>query len=366
MMRLLAEESAGGRLRFQLHCFSSSTQVLEQALDLGGHVSFTGNVTFAKSRLDDVVAAVPDGRFMVETDSPYMSPVPHRGKRNEPERVVDIVRTVAEIRKEPFERIAEMTTETARKFFRLTLSTGLLLFTLSVGLIAQTDPVAPVVEIDTTERVIPYDKLFGVGAHVTSTTFLVDKETSASNAALGFRISSTPLLPLGIDWFGLDITYTPMLVAGSVSDTGFQRIVTEELGEIPDVENTHRTLDIYARFNFKPKAFVDIYALLGYTSYYNLYGEDELIVRQLGITDRIDDFDETIQGIGGGLGLALNVETGFGMIVPRVEIVFSSALGDRPLNRRGEVFQLSQARLSVVYFPPFGNLLGLDYGNGSL
>lgn len=361
VLESIAAESGSGALRFQLHCFSSSVDVLKRALDLGGHVSFTGNITFRKSDLEDVVATVPEDRYMLETDAPYMTPVPNRGKRNEPLHVVDIAAKIAEIRNESPERIAEMTTTTARRFFGIaTLLLAVLLAGFS-SVSAQT--VEPATEVDTTERTEPYDKLVGIGGHLTSTTFLVDKETSASDAAFGFRLSTNPLLPIGIDWFGLDVTYTPMRVPGSIADTGFRNYLLNLGRELPPIENVHQTLDIYARFNFKPKAFVDIYGTIGFTHFYNAYGEDELIINELGDEATVDEFEETISGIGGGLGLALNVETDFGVFEPRAEIIFSSQVGDRTIDRRGDVFQLSQARLSVVYFPPLADWLGLDYGD---
>jgi len=118
VLNILREEQ-DGTLRGVLHCFSSSDEVLERALEIGLHVSFTGNITFKKSTLDSVVRSVPLDRFMIETDAPYITPVPHRGKRNEPSYVRFVAERIAEIRNMTVEQVIDTTTRTARTFFGL-------------------------------------------------------------------------------------------------------------------------------------------------------------------------------------------------------------------------------------------------------
>lgn len=115
----IIKEEQDGTLRGVLHCFSSGLDVLHRALDCGMHVSFTGNITFKQSTLDQVVQSVPIDRFMIETDSPYITPVPHRGKRNEPQHVLHTAQKIAEIRGMTLHDILERTTATARAFFAL-------------------------------------------------------------------------------------------------------------------------------------------------------------------------------------------------------------------------------------------------------
>ncbi len=101
-----------------LHCFGGPPDILELALDVGWLVSFTGSCTF--KRFDrTVVEAVPRDRYMLETDAPYLSPAPHRGKRNEPAFVTLVARTVAEIRGEDMETVASDTTANAVRFYGL-------------------------------------------------------------------------------------------------------------------------------------------------------------------------------------------------------------------------------------------------------
>ena len=97
-LRLIREEG-GGELRGVFHCFSGDEAAAQRALDTGFHVSIPGIATFPKaSALRDAARLIPEDRLLIETDSPYLAPVPHRGKRNEPAYVVRVLETLAEHR----------------------------------------------------------------------------------------------------------------------------------------------------------------------------------------------------------------------------------------------------------------------------
>jgi TatD DNase family protein len=116
-MRLLKE---AGAARGILHCFSGGPEEAEQALGLGFHISFAGVVTFPKAlRLQAAARMVPLDRLLVETDAPYLAPVPKRGKRNEPAFVVETARKLAELRGVTLAEIASATTENFRRLFGL-------------------------------------------------------------------------------------------------------------------------------------------------------------------------------------------------------------------------------------------------------
>jgi len=102
-----------------LHCFGGSWDEARQFLDLGFFISFTGIVTFknATEELKEVVRKVPQDRFMLETDSPYLAPQAYRGKTNEPAYVSLVARTVAQIRGEDYTTVAAYTTQNAVRFF---------------------------------------------------------------------------------------------------------------------------------------------------------------------------------------------------------------------------------------------------------
>lgn len=112
-------EEARGKARGVLHCFSGPRDLLDLALDVGWMVSFTGITTF-KSFDPDILRAVPADRYMIETDGPYLAPVPHRGKRNEPAYLSLIAEAVGRIRGVSLEQVAEESTRNAMNFFGLT------------------------------------------------------------------------------------------------------------------------------------------------------------------------------------------------------------------------------------------------------
>jgi len=109
-------EQAGG----VMHCFAEDWEVAQRALDLGFYISFSGIVTFKNAlALKEVAKNVPIDRMLVETDSPYLAPVPYRGKPNQPAYVKNVAECIAELRDEPYEIIAEKTTENFYRLFSL-------------------------------------------------------------------------------------------------------------------------------------------------------------------------------------------------------------------------------------------------------
>jgi TatD DNase family protein len=100
-------KEAGAPLRGVLHCFTGTPRLADEALALGLHVSFAGIVTFPKAaNLREVARQIPADRILCETDSPYLAPIPHRGKRNEPAWVVRVAEELAAARQEPLEALA--------------------------------------------------------------------------------------------------------------------------------------------------------------------------------------------------------------------------------------------------------------------
>jgi TatD DNase family protein len=120
MIAILETESGKGAFPFILHCFSSGPELAEAGVKLGGYVSFSGIVTFKTSEaLRAIAATVPHDRLLVETDAPYLAPVPHRGKRNEPAFVAHTARVVAEAVGLDEAAFARQTTENALRIFSL-------------------------------------------------------------------------------------------------------------------------------------------------------------------------------------------------------------------------------------------------------
>jgi len=117
--RILAEERAAQNFDFLLHCFSSTRALAEAAMEMGGYISFSGMLTFPKStEIRAIAADVPLDRLLVETDSPYLAPVPFRGKRNEPAHTVHTAKVLAEVRGMTPEALAAQTTRNFRTLYR--------------------------------------------------------------------------------------------------------------------------------------------------------------------------------------------------------------------------------------------------------
>ena len=116
---LREEREEGGPFDFLLHCFSSGRGLAEAALELGGYVSFSGILTFPKSVENKEIARdIPADRLLVETDAPYLAPVPFRGKRNEPSYVAKTAAILAELRGVTPQALATLTTANFRRLFR--------------------------------------------------------------------------------------------------------------------------------------------------------------------------------------------------------------------------------------------------------
>ena len=115
--RILEEEAGKGAFPAVLHCYTGGPDLARRAIALGLHISFTGIVTFKNSAdLRAIARDLPADRFLVETDAPYLAPLPYRGKRNEPAYVAEVARVLAEVRGVTFEEVCRQTTE---NFFRL-------------------------------------------------------------------------------------------------------------------------------------------------------------------------------------------------------------------------------------------------------
>ncbi|MGQ2907384.1 MAG: TatD family hydrolase [Aliihoeflea sp.] len=117
MIAILQDESRIGSFPFVLHCFSSGARLAEVGVELDGYVSFSGILTFRNSQdIRDIARNVPHDRLLVETDAPFLAPVPHRGRRNEPAYVADTAKVLADTIGVDETEIRRLTTD---NFFRL-------------------------------------------------------------------------------------------------------------------------------------------------------------------------------------------------------------------------------------------------------
>ena len=118
-LEILGRHCGNGDSAGVMHCFSGSLAMARDCLEMGFHISFSGMLTFPKARnLRQVARAVPMDRLLIETDAPYLAPVPFRGKRNEPAFVVETAKILAEVKQVSLDTVARCTTENYQRLFR--------------------------------------------------------------------------------------------------------------------------------------------------------------------------------------------------------------------------------------------------------
>ncbi|MFC1659252.1 TatD family hydrolase [Pseudomonadota bacterium] len=118
MMEILESEIKNGEFKFLLHCYTSGKELAYKGLDLDGYISVSGVLTFKNAQnLRDIIKEVPLNRLMVETDAPYLAPVPHRGKMNEPAFTMYTAESLAELKNVSYSEVAKVTTDNFLRLF---------------------------------------------------------------------------------------------------------------------------------------------------------------------------------------------------------------------------------------------------------
>lgn len=124
-LAMISEHWTSRGLGGVLHCFTGSVEHARRVLDMGFMISFAGNITFPKAQpIRDAAQMVPLDRVLIETDCPYLAPIPHRGQRNEPAFVKEVARQIGDLRGVPAEEIGSQTTQNFYEFFGLTGGSG--------------------------------------------------------------------------------------------------------------------------------------------------------------------------------------------------------------------------------------------------
>lgn len=341
----ILEKEQEGRLRFVLHCFSESKEYMNRALELGGFVSFTGNITFKNSRLSEVVETVPSDRFFLETDSPFMAPVPFRGKRNEPFFLKFIVEKIAEIKSLSINQVIKMTTENAKKFFKLLT----FIFLLFVPFVLSAQDTAEEEEVEN-----PYKKFIGIGGEFGFNTLVIfqswtengaTKERSAANEGKflgGVTFSFSPA-----DWNILRLEWTYTFDRRN-SDTAH-----------PDLAYIYRTLSLSSLFLVNPTKRVNFFGGIGLTYIFNSFN--------LGIPNR-DPKDAFRNSVGGNFsaGFIINIpinKVGLFTLTGEWLMIFDFSniknMYDWELKKTIDkaYYYYSQPRFNITFYPEFLNNL---------
>lgn len=306
LVNILKEEQ-DGELTGVLHCFSSNMDMLKTALDLNFHISFTGNITYKKSILDEIVKATPLSKIMIETDSPYMTPVPHRGKRNEPAFVQYIAQKIADLHQISLEEIITMTTRNAKSLFGLTiLLFGLLIGVANVPIFAQDEREE---QEETTENEVipfPYQRFIGFGPSVATNT-IVETLTSVDANQRGTRSWD------GNPSFGLSVAYNPLEFL--MLDMGVMHTRNNsKLKNADKVPGTPTDPDIYTVAHLTARAIANP---RGKVSFFASAGLNFLSKRVY--ATNVEFTDDSQLGFNAGAGFMVNIPTAYGMLIPIAE-----------------------------------------------
>lgn len=326
VLRILEEEQ-DGTLRGVLHCFSGDADYLCRALELGFYVSFTGNITYRKSTLGELVPLVPEERLLLETDSPYMTPHPHRGKRNEPAFVRFVAEKLAELRGQAFSALCQSTTRAARQLFRIGIGALLLMFPL----FASTGS-------DTTRHL--YAKSFGFGIHGATNT-IVELRRFTTGEGQTFSYEGLPAFGAHLfyefhDAFSAELAYTYS------RNTKVLKTPQQPWGQ--DRPDIYQVLELCLHWSPNPYGRVNFYGTLGGAALLN----------------RINERQENRVALVTGVGLRFNLPTGVGMFMPWMEWRLDFALGRQQRDvylsstdrRSADVgFYLSLPRVGLLWFP---------------
>lgn len=239
----ILEKQQDGSLKGVLHCFSSDENMLERALKLGFFVSFTGNITFKKSNLAGVVKNTPLDRILLETDSPYMTPVPFRGKRNQPSFVRMVAEKISEIKEISFQEVVQMTTNNAKNLFKFL---SIFIFTLLISQItlaqdydAFDEEYYEEEEIEEELWVNPYKKSIGIGLIIGTNTIVQT-----------FSDDGTDISYEGIFTFGGSLRYELFNFVNISASYLYSKNtkIQEDYPDIPNVQNLHQMFELTATF----------------------------------------------------------------------------------------------------------------------
>lgn len=346
-------EQWAGKVQGVFHCFSGSPDDVQRALAMGFHVSFTGNITFKQSTLADTVRAAHPNKVMIETDSPYLTAVPHRGKRNEPHLVSLVAHKIAELTQKPFEEVVQMTTDNAKRFFKLSLPALLLCAAASTGFAeGPADNIAKVnaslrQERDTTEadyeeeeeyeeeevadrgtakyRKIGIAPVFGTNTIVESPGKVISARYVPNDVVPpGWKEEYVSLLPGSRG----DISYDGVVAIGGAVNWYFtdhfslQAMYSYAKNNVLVERNialnprTHQLIDASVIYTPNPSSLVNFLFSGGFSHFKNF---------------EEGNIDESFIGWNLGIGFAINIKTSFGMIVPTLEWRFSNIIGERKI-----------------------------------
>jgi TatD DNase family protein len=333
-------EAQDGKLKGVLHCFSRNAEFLQKAINLNFIVSFTGNVTFKKFDSNETVLNVPNDKFMIETDSPYMTPVPFRGKRNEPSYISYVAKKIAEIKNIELSEVIKMTNENAKKIFGI-LNLLLIMVLFPAITFSQNDDQY----YDDEPEVATYNKLFGFGPVIGSNTIVESFTPRPNNVSYEGMVAYGGTIHYGL--------FDYLIISGSYVYSQNKKIQEK----FPDLQpNTHRQIELTANFIVNPHGKINLYGFVGPSYLMNSYGSPG------GGLEERNNF-----GINTGLGFYFNLPiSGAGLFTLSAEWKLDFMLGSQkfdydsrldPGKQEGNPVEIttffSVPRMNLIFYPEF-------------
>jgi len=331
----ILEKEQDGTLRGVLHCFSSGLDEMRRAIELGFHISFTGNITFKKSNLTEVVQEVPLDRLLLETDSPYMTPVPFRGKRNEPANVKYIAEKISEIKSISINEVIKMTTQNAKSLFKIMML--IISFSLSsVNLFSQ--------DVQSTGTYVyeesPYLKNIGLGVVLGTNTVVETYNVRDDRSWDGLLSIGGTAIYYPLDFMNLQFTY---LYA--------QNTEISDLYEIVEEPSRYHIYEASMAFSPNPYNRISFHLIGGASVIHTIYWDPDIVEMN----------KHTRFALNAGLGFNFNLPAGsaglFNIYAEwKLNFIFGSetfdidprSLSPDPVD---VTMFMSIPRLGVVWFP---------------
>ncbi len=282
----ILEKEQDGTLKGVLHCFSSVIKTMEAAVSLGFNISFTGNITFKKTHLVEVVEKTPLERIMLETDSPYIAPVPLRGKRNEPANLIHIAKKISEIKFKNIEEVISMTTKNAKNLFKI-LSILLICFILPIDALAQDDDIEEYYG-ENEEFYNPYAKFIGFGPYISTNTIVDTYYKDIGEQDISYD---------GIFTMGGAVSYSPVdYLIIELCYLYSKNNKTKEKKELVLGPNIHHTIEFAGKWVPNPNSKINFFGITGVSLILNSFNNGSIREDN---TSRI--------AINTGLGLITNI-----------------------------------------------------------
>lgn len=350
----ILEQEQNGNLYGVLHCFSGDLEMLNKSINLGFYVSFTGNITFKKAeKLREIVKLAPLERILLETDSPWMAPMPFRGQRNEPKNLSLIAAKIAEIKSITIDEVIEMTTNSAIKLFKL----GLVLLLFFLGSIVNAQETNN--EMD---YLNPYPKLVGLGFTAGTNTVVNTYKPE------GQDVSEEGLFALGgsLTGYPLDMVFVQITYLQWENDKPYKFTKKSDTTRIfldPEKSN---------QFEFavgvipNPHSKVNFFLLTGYSTSKRNYTQIDWVTDPNGLKLQLSERKDALIG---GLGFIANIPIdGAGIFTLsaewRLNFLLTSTILDvdprkdinSPEYRKKTEYTTfySIPRVTISWFPPFG------------